>query len=618
MWCSVIFESFVIFALFMGLLSALSLPLGALTTLFWTPGNRATAWLMAFGAGALLSAVTIDLFAPAIHKGYFFDVAFGAIIGSLFYLLINQQLNKKGGFLRKTATLIQYLRSQQKQQRQNLKLSFNRLTIFNDLTSDDQNQLFHSFQHKEFKADSVIFHAGDALNSLYLIQKGSVKLRDPKLGLKTIDELSESDAFGHFAFFSSLPSALMALAKEDVSVWVLRRTELNKLIETSPTLYQKIKTYFKSATELNKYLENYHGMNPQEIKQQLEFVQSTLENEKRLPFVRESRDVFELALDRLMTARRFDLLVGCQSALYSVIASKIKLRQAKAGHTLFAHHSNADRLYLLESGEIELIDPKKHTLNHEVLVPGDYFGGMAFVLGGVHSSTAIAKTDITFWVLDKADFESLLNDVPPLYEKLQSYLKTNCVHLYLTNEKLFSESKAQNWVNLSVKQLMPNHLPSLVDVNPKIYQHNAAYIAIWLGIFLDGIPESLMIGAHSSGGHMISISLIAAIFISNYPEALSSSASMKNQGISFKKILFAWTSLMLLTGLGAGLGSLLLSDATPATFALISGMAAGAMLTVIAETMLPEAYTKGGSITGFVTLIGFLTALLFKFFDSTI
>ena len=602
----------------MGLLSALSLPLGTLTTLIWTPGDRATAWLMAFGAGALLSAVTIDLFAPAIHKGLFFDVALGAILGSLFYLLINHQLNKQGGFLRKTATMIQYFRNQQKIQRQKLQLSFNRLTLFNELTQDDQYLLYQHMQRRDYKANSIIFHSNDLLNEFYLIHKGTVNLREPRFGLKKIDELKEFDAFGQLGFFSSMRSSLVAQANEDVSLWVLNRADFNKMLTLSPTLLASLKEYFKESNELKTYLKKYHYMDQTAVDKQLQFIQTTLEEEKRLPYSRESRDFFEPALERLKTSKRFDLLDHCQPELYSLLASKLKLRQARAGETLFANKSEADRLYLLESGSIELIDPKKHSMNNEVLSPGDFFGGMAFVVGGLHSSTAIACSDVTYWVLEKGDFQKLLNDVAPLYEKLQVYLKERCIHQYLINEQSLSETKAQKWVKQSVKQLVPGHMPSLAGANQRIYQHNAAYLAIWLGIFLDGIPESLMIGAHTSNGHMISISLIAAIFISNYPEALSSSASMKEQGIPFNKILFAWTSLMVLTGLGAALGSLLLSDATPQTFALISGMAAGAMLTVIAETMLPEAYTKGGSITGFVTLMGFLCAILFKVFDSTI
>jgi len=179
-------ESLVLFAFFIGLLSAFSLPLGALTTLIWTPSERAIAWLMAFGAGALLSAVTIDLFAPAISNGQFFNIAFGAILGSLFYLTLNHQLNQQGGFLRKTATTIQYFRNQQKHHHQQLEQSLDRLTLFNDLPDEDQQHLFQKLKVKQFKTNNIIFHPGDTPNEFYIIQKGNIKLRETKHNLSTI------------------------------------------------------------------------------------------------------------------------------------------------------------------------------------------------------------------------------------------------------------------------------------------------------------------------------------------------------------------------------------------------------------------------------------------------
>lgn len=69
---------------------------------------------------------------------------------------------------------------------------------------------------------------------------------------------------------------------------------------------------------------------------------------------------------------------------------------------------------------------------------------------------------------------------------------------------------------------------------------------------------------------------------------------------------------MLFTGVGAWLGSIFFVEASPAAFSLVEGLAAGAMLTVIAETMLPEAHHRGGGITGIATLLGFLVAIYFS------
>ena len=73
-----------------------------------------------------------------------------------------------------------------------------------------------------------------------------------------------------------------------------------------------------------------------------------------------------------------------------------------------------------------------------------------------------------------------------------------------------------------------------------------------------------------------------------------------------------WGSITLITGVGALLGNLFLAGVTPSQIALVEGLAAGAMLTMIAETMLPEAYLKGGSVVGLATLFGFLAAISFR------
>jgi len=73
-----------------------------------------------------------------------------------------------------------------------------------------------------------------------------------------------------------------------------------------------------------------------------------------------------------------------------------------------------------------------------------------------------------------------------------------------------------------------------------------------------------------------------------------------------------WVGLMLFTGVGAYVGAMFLTDLSTARFALMGGVAAGSMLTMIAEMMLPEAYRKGGAITGVSSLLGFLAVIFFK------
>jgi len=118
----------------------------------------------------------------------------------------------------------------------------------------------------------------------------------------------------------------------------------------------------------------------------------------------------------------------------------------------------------------------------------------------------------------------------------------------------------------------------------------------------------------------MSLAFIAGVFLANLPEAMSSAVTMKRQGSSFGKIFWMWMSLCVMTGVGALVGALIF-PAHPEGALLyfisgVEGLAAGAMLTMIAETMVPEAFEQGGgTIVGLSTLTGFLAALGIKIFS---
>lgn len=109
--------------------------------------------------------------------------------------------------------------------------------------------------------------------------------------------------------------------------------------------------------------------------------------------------------------------------------------------------------------------------------------------------------------------------------------------------------------------------------------------------------------------------MLGGLFIANYPEAFSSSAGMREKGISSARIYLVWGSLVVLTGVPDAVGYLFFTDAPPMLFTFIQGVAAGAMLTMIAQTMLPEAYLRDGSAVGIATWLGFLAAIASRSFE---
>lgn len=132
--------------------------------------------------------------------------------------------------------------------------------------------------------------------------------------------------------------------------------------------------------------------------------------------------------------------------------------------------------------------------------------------------------------------------------------------------------------------------------------------AIALGALLDGVPESVVLGLGLVGGGSVSPAVLAAVVISNVPEGLSSSAGMKKSGRSPRYVFGVWGAIALASGVSALVGYLALQSASPATVAFITTIAAGAILAMVADTMIPEAVERTHLFTGLVTTLGFLTA----------
>jgi zinc transporter, ZIP family len=132
--------------------------------------------------------------------------------------------------------------------------------------------------------------------------------------------------------------------------------------------------------------------------------------------------------------------------------------------------------------------------------------------------------------------------------------------------------------------------------------------AIAVGALLDGVPESVVLGLSLLGGGAVSTSVLAAVFISNVPEGLSSAAGMKRSGRSARYVFGVWGGIAVISGMSALLGNLLLDGVSPQTEAVITAVAAGAILTMIADTMIPEAFERTHAWTGLITTLGFLVA----------
>ncbi len=134
--------------------------------------------------------------------------------------------------------------------------------------------------------------------------------------------------------------------------------------------------------------------------------------------------------------------------------------------------------------------------------------------------------------------------------------------------------------------------------------------AIVLGTVLDGIPESVAIGASLLDGGNIGAAMVAGVFLSNVPESLSAATGLRTAGRSAAWILGLWLGVAVLSSVAAGAGYALLGGASPEVVAVTQAFAAGAILTMLSDTMMPEAYEHGGNTAGLLTCLGFTTAFL--------
>jgi zinc transporter, ZIP family len=139
-------------------------------------------------------------------------------------------------------------------------------------------------------------------------------------------------------------------------------------------------------------------------------------------------------------------------------------------------------------------------------------------------------------------------------------------------------------------------------------QAGGSGLAIVLGIILDGLPESAVLGLTVLQEGSVSIAFLAAVFLSNLPEAIAATSGLASAGWRGSHILGLWALVAAVCGLASLAGFVLLDTAEPRTVSFVLSFAGGAILTMLADTMMPEAFEHGGKLVGLFTTAGFAVA----------
>jgi ZIP family zinc transporter len=141
-------------------------------------------------------------------------------------------------------------------------------------------------------------------------------------------------------------------------------------------------------------------------------------------------------------------------------------------------------------------------------------------------------------------------------------------------------------------------------------------LSIVLGALLDGVPESAVLGLTLLQAGEIGISMLIAVLISNLPEGVAATSSLHNGGWSAIRIYGLWGAIMLASALSALAGYALLDGASVRAVSFILAFAAGAILTMLATSMIPEAYEHAGRVVGIVTVFGFSVAIAINWLEG--
>ncbi|MDX1381728.1 MAG: cyclic nucleotide-binding domain-containing protein, partial [Xanthomonadales bacterium] len=279
---------------------------------------------------------------------------------------------------------------------------------------------------------------------------------------------------------------------------------------------------------------------------------------------------------------------------------------------LICHEEDpCDALFLIETGRVQVISRNGgHQPETTELCAGDAFGELALVTGLPPIARAEAVEHTVAWEIHKDDFKEVVAVSPGLQQTLKRLSRN---HRAAASGEVLDPERSRAWLE-AAGQHLESELgdPTEADI-VRVAHHEArggsnVALAIWLGIALDGVPESLVIGG-SMEGAKVSLALVGGLFLANFPESMSSAVVMKKQGTRNLPIIIMWMSLMIMTAVGAAFGNVFIADAPHHLHGLLEGMAAGAMLAMIAQTMLPEAYDHGGWLTGLMTVSGFLAAI---------
>jgi CRP-like cAMP-binding protein len=282
--------------------------------------------------------------------------------------------------------------------------------------------------------------------------------------------------------------------------------------------------------------------------------------------------------------------------------------EAAPGDVVFGRGDPGDALYLIDQGRVDILRNGAAGSRLATLSAGDSFGEMALLSGEPRTATAVAVEPTSLLRIGRDDFDHLLAGSPALREAVE---ELNAQRVFQNVRSAEAPQDAEQWQRAARRSIRRMSLAEQHALMREAGEHGGAPLAIFLGALLDGIPESVVIGAGFTTLAAFNPTFLVAVFMSNLPEAMSSAAGMRAGGFSTARIFTLWGGLVVGSALAAALGNAVLTSAPPAGLAFVEAIAGGGILAMLASTMMPEAFEHGGPSVGLSTIAGFLSAFYF-------
>jgi CRP-like cAMP-binding protein len=309
-----------------------------------------------------------------------------------------------------------------------------------------------------------------------------------------------------------------------------------------------------------------------------------------------------------------DLLRHLPAEAIEQILTSVRKRRVNAGEVLFRAGEPADALYIVAGGSVEVVanSPGGVTgLGAAIaeLRPGTAFGEMGLIGGGARTATIRTTLGADLLEIGREDFNELIATDPIMARAVQ----------HLSHERAIRNlssggSDPSTWARVASSNL--EHI-SRGEANKMLREAGrGAGMAIVLGNILDTIPACLVIGATFNGLANLSFTLMLGMFLGGIPEGAASAAMLTRAGYRARVIFALWATVLVAGMVAAPLGKVLIGTSDSLAALFCEAVAGGAVLALVAHTMIPEAIDDGGSLVVIPTVAGFLFALYLALFAA--